>query len=112
MVKPQLVCIEPACPRRTFTPSTTQLPSRARCTSRLRHAAVTAVIDQGQPVDQVARIHGDAWWTAQTTVNTVTNTLPDIDTLHVTQIRIDKYRYRRVRWYREPDTDAWARVEP
>lgn len=61
VVKPRLVCAAQACSRRTFTQATTQLPSRARCPSRLRQALLTSVIDLGQPVDQVARIHGVAW---------------------------------------------------
>lgn len=112
VVKPRLVCAQEACWRRTFTPSTSELPSRARCTSRLRRAVLTAVIDQGQPVDQVARTHGVAWWTAQKAVNAAIDTLPDIDALHVTQLGIDEHRYRRVRWYRDADTGAWRRVEP
>ncbi len=55
VVKPRLVCVEAACPRRTFTPTTTELPRRARCTSRLRADVLTAVIDHGRPVDQVAQ---------------------------------------------------------
>lgn len=112
VVKPRLVCAEPTCSRRTFTPATAELPSRARCTSRLRQALLTAVIDQGQPVDQAARIHGVAWWTAQKAVNAATDTLPDIDALHVTQLGIDEHRYRKVRWYRDPDSGVWRRVEP
>lgn len=112
VVKPRLVCAERACSRRTFTQATAELPSRARCTSRLRQALLTSVIDLGQPVDQVARSHGVAWWTAQNTVNMAIDTLPDIDALHVTQLGVDEHRYRRVRWYRNVDTGSWTRVEP
>ncbi len=112
VVKPRLVCSEPGCPRRTFTQVTAELPLRARCTTRLRAALLTAVIDQGQPVDQVAKHHGVAWWTAQKTVNGAVDTLPDVDALHVKYLGIDEHRYRRVRWFRDPDTSAWRRVEP
>ena len=65
VVKPRLVCAEPGCPRRTtFTQTTGELPRRARCTTRQRTALLTAVIDQGQPVAQVAQDYGVAWWTA------------------------------------------------
>ena len=40
--KPRLVCTEAACGRRTFTPATPQLPARARCTTRLKTALVSA----------------------------------------------------------------------
>ena len=52
------------CPRWTFTQTTGELPLRAQCTTRLRTALLTAVIDQGQPVAQVAQDHQGAWWTA------------------------------------------------
>lgn len=112
VVKPRLVCVERACPRRTFTQTTSELPLRARCTTRLRVALLTAVIDQGQPVDKVATTFGVAWWTTQKTVNAAVDTLPDIDALHVKHLGIDEHRYRRVRWFRDPDTNAWRRVEP
>ena len=50
-----------------FTQTTGELPLRARCTTRLRTALLTAVIDQGQPVAQVAQDHGVAWWTVELT---------------------------------------------
>ena len=112
VVKPRLVCVEAACPRRTFTPTTTELPRRSRCTTRLRAAVLMAVIDHGRPVDQVARSLGVAWWTVQTVVNDAVDTLPDVDALHVKHLGIDEHRYRRVRWFRDPDTHAWRRVEP
>lgn len=43
VVKPWLVCVEPGCPRRTFTQANPELPLRARCMTRLR----AAVIDRG-----------------------------------------------------------------
>jgi len=53
-----------------------------------------------------------AWWTAQRCVNAAAVALPDVDRLHVTQLRIDEHRYRRVRWFRDPDQGGWRRVEP
>jgi hypothetical protein len=91
---------------------TGELPLRARCTTRLRTALLTAVIDQGQPVAQVAQDHQVAWWTAQRCVNAAAVVLPDVDRLHVTQLGIDEHRYRRVRWFRDPDQGGWRRVEP
>lgn len=112
VVKPRLVCGEQACPRRTFTQTSSELPLRARCTTRLRAALLTAVIDQGQPVDQVARTHQVAWWSIQKTVNTAVDTLGDVDALHVKHLGIDEHRYRRAHWYRDPGTRNWRRVEP
>ena len=112
VVKPRLVCAERACSRKTFTQATPELPLRARCTSRLRKAVLEAVIDHGRPVAAVAASFTVAWWTVQATVNGAVDTLGDIDALQVAQIGIDEHRYRKVRWYRDPDTGAWSRVEP
>jgi transposase len=110
--KPRLVCAEPECPRGTFTPATEQLPARARCTTRLPTALVLAVIDSGRAVAEVAADHGVAWWTVQATVNAAAVLLPAVDDLYVRRLGIDEHRYRRVRWFRDPDGGGWRRVEP
>jgi transposase len=109
--KPRLVCAELACPRRTFTPTTAELPVRARCTTRLRTAVLDAVIDSGRAVSEVAAAHGVAWWTVQATVNAAAVLLPDVDDLQVRHLGIDEHRYRRVRWFRD-ESGGWRRVEP
>jgi transposase len=109
--KPRLVCAEPACPRRTFTPATPQLPARARCTTRLKTALLAAVIDSGRAVVEVAAAYQVAWWTVQATVNAAAVLLPEVDELHVRRLGIDEHRYRRVRWFRE-ESGGWRRVEP
>jgi transposase len=111
--KPRLVCAETACSRRTFTPTTSQLPARARCTTRLRTAVVDAVIDSGRAVAEVAHHFGVAWWTVQATVNAASVLLPSVDELHVRRLGIDEHRYRSVRWYRDLERGGgWRRVEP
>ena len=109
--KPRLVCAEPLCPRRTFTPATPELPVRARCTTRLRTAVLAAVIDSGRAVAEVAAVHRVAWWTVQATVNAAAVLLPAVDDLHVCRLGIDEHRYRRVRWFRD-EAGGWRRVEP
>jgi transposase len=106
------VCAEPECPRGTFTAATEQFPVRARCTTRLRTALLSAVIDSGRAVAEVAAEHGVAWWTVQATVNAAAMLLPNVDELHVRRLGIDEHRYRRVRWFRDPDGAGWRRVEP
>ena len=104
--KPRLVCAEPACRRRTFTPATdASCRPRARCTTRLRTAVLEAVIDSGRAVAEVAAAFGVAWWTVQATVNAAAVLLPDVDDLHVRRLGIDEHRYRRVRWFR--DESRW-----
>jgi transposase len=90
---------------------TEQLPSRARCTTRLKTAVLSAVIDSGRSVAEVAADLQVAWWTVQATVNTAAVLLPEIDQLQVRRLGIDEHRYRRVRWFRDED-GGWRRVEP
>jgi transposase len=110
--KPRMVCAERGCARRTFTPVTDQLPARARCLTRLRTAILDAVVASGRAVDEVAAAFGVAWWTVQATVLAAVMTLPEIDDLPVRFLGIDEHRFRTVRWFRDPDTHAWKRVEP
>jgi transposase len=109
--KTGMVCAEAACPRRTFTPATEQLPARARCTTRLRTAVLDAVSDSGRAVSEVAADYGLAWWTVQATVIAAAVPLPGVDDLHIRRLGIDEHRYRRVRWFRD-DGGGWRRVEP
>jgi transposase len=109
--KPRLVCAEPACPRRTFTPASSQLPARARCTTRLKTALLAAVIDSGRAVVEVAAAYQVAWWTVQATVTAAAVLLPEVDDLQVRRLGIDEHRYRRVRWFRD-ESGGWRRVEP
>ncbi|HEU4546626.1 MAG TPA: ISL3 family transposase [Microlunatus sp.] len=109
--KPRMVCLEPLCRRRTFTPASAQLPVRARCTTRLRTAVLDAVIGSGRAVSEVAANFKVAWWTVQATVNAAAVLLPDIDELRIRRLGIDEHRYRTVRWYRD-ETGGWRRVEP
>ena len=110
--KPRMLCAETACRRRTFTPVTDQLPARARCLTRLRTAMLHAVVASGRAADEVAAAFGVAWWTVQATVLAAVMTLPEVDDLPVRFLGIDEHRFRTVRWFRDPDTQAWKRVEP
>jgi transposase len=110
--KPRMVCAEAACGRQTFTQVTDQLPSRARCLTRLRTAVLAAVVASGRAVEEVAAAFGVAWWTVQATVLAAVMTLPEVDDLGVGFLGIDEHRFRTVRWFRDPDTNAWRRVEP
>ena len=48
VVKLRLVWAEGACTRRAFSRTTSELPLRARCSSRLRRGLLEAVIDHGR----------------------------------------------------------------
>lgn len=110
--KPRMVCAEASCARKTFTQVTDQLPFRARCLTRLRTAILHALVGSGRAVDEVAAAFGVAWWTVQATVLAAVMTLPDVDDLPVRFLGVDEHRFRTVRWFRDPDTNAWKRVEP
>jgi transposase len=114
--KPRWVCAEQACGRKTFVQVTDQLPSRARCLTRLRAAVLEAVVASGRAVEEVASAFAVAWWTVQAVINTAVMTLPDIDAVRVVHLGIDEHRFRTVRFFRDPDTNSgrggWRRVEP
>lgn len=93
VVKPRFVCAETACPRRTFTQVTEQLPARARCTTRLREAVVAAVLDSGRATAEVAADHGVAWGTVNTAVLDQSLELPAVDQVPVRALGIDEHRF-------------------
>lgn len=110
--KPRFLCAEAACSRRTFVQVTDQLPFRARCLTRLRAAVLEAVVASGRAVDEVAGAFAVAWWTVQAAINTAVMTLPAVDDVTVRLLGIDEHRFRTVRFFRDPDTRSWKRVEP
>jgi transposase len=110
--KPRWLCVEPACGRRTFVQVTDQLPFRARCLTRLRAAVLDAVVASGRAVDEVASAFAVAWATVQATINVAVMTLPAVDDVTVRLLGIDEHRFRTVRFFRDPDTSTWRRVEP
>lgn len=110
--KPRMVCAEAGCGRTTFTQATDQLPFRARCLTRLKTALLHAVVTSGRATDEVAAAFGMAWWTVGNVVLAAVMTLPDVNDLPVRFLGIDEHRFRTVRWFRDPDTHTWKRVEP
>lgn len=110
--KPRLVCTESRCPRKTFTQATDQLPLRARCLTRLRHAVVDAVIGSGRAVVEVAAAHGLAWATVQACIDHAFTLLPRVEDTHVTRLGVDEHRYRSVRFYRDSPDSPWQRSDP
>ena len=88
------------------------MPFRARCTTRLRQAALDAVTGAGRAVGEVAAAYGVAWWTVQKAVNAAALVLVDPDTRPVRRLGVDEHRYRSVRWFRDGDDGSWRRYEP
>jgi transposase len=110
--KPRWRCAEPACPRTTFTQVTDQLPTRARCSTRLREAVLEAVVGSGRAVSEVAASFKVAWWAVRAVVTAAVATLPEVDQIRVRLLLgVDEHRFRTERFFRD-DSGAWRRVEP
>src|SRR5215204_5442599 len=62
--KRRLVCVEPLCPRRTFTQASTAVRTRGRVTERLRVRVATAIASSNRAVSDVAGEYGVSWPTA------------------------------------------------
>jgi transposase len=110
-------CLEPACPRRTFTEATDELPPRARLTGRLRTEVAGAVTRTNRAVSEVAAEHGIAWGTVhRVLVIAAARRLGQAEP--TTRIGIDETRARSVRWLlTEADeatgaTPGWRRTDP
>ena len=109
--KRRWVCAETRCGRRTFWERTVQVPTRARSTTRLKDALVSAVIASGRCARETAGAHGVSWWLVQAAISAVTVLLPAVDEQVVRRLGIDEHRYRSVRWFRDGE-GSWRRFEP
>jgi transposase len=97
-------CRQPGCPRSTFTESISQLPPRARLTSRLRAAAGDAVAVGGATIIQAAHDLGLSWPTvAAAFAEQATARLPPAPE-PVTVLGIDETHRGRARFAVNPDT--------
>ena len=113
-IKKRWRCAEDLCAKRTFTEHTTQVPTRARLTTRLKEAITTAVAGEVRAVDRVASQFGVSWPTVQRQITAAALSLalqrrqrPRL----ATQLGIDEHRFRSVRWFKD-DAGGWKRVEP
>jgi transposase len=106
-------CEEPACARLSFFESTSQVPRRARSTSRLRDQVVDAVIRSGRAVSETAASFAVSWWMVRAALNEACLlTLPDVDAMSPRMLGIDEHRFRSVRFFRDPKSSSWIRHEP
>lgn len=106
-------CDEPNCARLSFFESTTQVPCRARSTTRLREHLVDAVIRSGRAVSETAAGFAVSWWMVRAALNEASLLrLPDVDALSPRMLGIDEHRFRSVRYFQDPVTKAWTRCEP
>lgn len=110
--KRRYVCAETACPRRTFTEQTDQVPARARVTARLAEQVITACRVEPRAVSRVPDEAGLAWPTVMRLLASTIDLTRAVDTRHVQRLGIDEHRFRSVRYLRDPDTNTVQRVEP
>ena len=100
------------CSRVTFTQVSEQLPTRARCLSRLRGEVADAVIGSGRSVHEVAGAFGLSWSTVQAAVSAVAAvSLPDVGCDGGAASGVDEHRFAHVRFFRD-ESGRWHRVEP
>jgi hypothetical protein len=73
---------------------------------------MAAVIGSGRAAAEAAAPFGVSWWLVQRAMDSAALTLPDVDALAPRTLGIDEHRYRSVRFFRDPATQAWKRYEP
>jgi len=107
--KRRLVCLEPQCPKATFTQASLAVPPRARLTNRLRVRIATAIASGNRAVSEVAAEYGVSWPTAHTAlIKAAAKWLPEPEPTRV--LGIDETRARSVRWIL--DDTLWKRSDP
>jgi transposase len=103
-------CRERACPRRSFTEQTRQIPARARLTTRLREAAGRRVRDSGSTVIQAARDLRLSWPTVMDAFRAEAFEVTSAPLPPVEVLGIDETRRGRTQWRQNPDTQRWEPV--
>jgi transposase len=107
--KRRYACSESACPRRTFTETSTEVPPRHRLTGRLRAKLESAASGSARALSDVAAEYGVSWWSVQhALVVTAAGLLPDPTPVRV--LGLDETRARSVRWLF--GATGWRRSEP
>lgn len=95
-------CRSPRCPTRTFTETLPSVPARARLTTRLRHAAGTAVSAAKRVVSEVATSLGLSWPVVHAAFTAQAAALPEPASVEV--LGIDETRRGRPRYEVNPLT--------
>jgi transposase len=114
-------CLEPACPRKSFTQNTAQIPARARTTARLRAGMAVAIARSNRPVSDVAAEHEVSWGCAhRALIAHAAGWLPAPEPTRVLGVWVSppprrcrgggETRARSVRWLREEA--GWTRSDP
>lgn len=109
-IKRRWRCMEPSCPKVTFTEAVPQIPPRSRLTGRLRHELGRDVADRGRTVVQAGREHAVSWPIVMNAVRAyATCALPDKDP-QVTVLGIDETRRGRAKFAYDPQAGKWVTI--
>ncbi|HEY5453968.1 MAG TPA: ISL3 family transposase [Acidothermaceae bacterium] len=104
-------CRELMCARSSFTEQIGEVPAGRRTTGRLRRAIGSAVGDAARSVAEVADAFNVTWPTAHKAF--VEHAQPRLGEPEPTPVLgIDETRRGKPRWFREPATGAWTRLDP
>jgi transposase len=107
--KRRLACLEPSCPRGSFTQVSSEIPPRSRLTARLRQRLAEAIAGSNRAVSEVAAEYGVAWRTAhRALVAAAARWLGPPTPTRV--LGIDETRARTVRWILAEQ--GWRRSDP
>jgi transposase len=98
-------CREAACPRGSFTESLPGIPSRARCTTRLRVTAGEAVAEQGRCVAEVADHYGLSWGSTHRAYEDFVDPVLAEALPLVTALGMDETRRGKKRFKVNPETE-------
>jgi len=107
--KRRLICVEPLCPRKSFTQTSTAVRPRGRVTERLRDRVATAIASSNRAVSDVAAEYTVSWRTAhKALVAAAARWLPEPSP--TSRLGIDETRFRSIRWVLDDIT--WKRSDP
>ncbi len=91
-------CVEPACPRQTFTERLPQIPPRCRLTGRLRELAGAEVAGRGITPAEAGRWHQVSWPVAHQAFIELAEPRLAAPAAPVAWLGIDEHRRGRPRW--------------
>jgi zinc-finger of transposase IS204/IS1001/IS1096/IS1165/Helix-turn-helix domain of transposase family ISL3 len=95
--KRRLACVEPLCPRQSFTQTSSAVRPRGRVTERLRNRVAIAIASGNRAVSEVAAEYGVSWPTAhRALVAAAARWLPEPEP--TSRLGIDETRFSSVRW--------------
>jgi transposase len=103
-------CMEPSCPKVTFTEAVPQIPARSRLTGRLREQLGRDVGDRGHTVVQAGRDHAVSWPIVMNAVRAHgAKALPPQDP-QVEALGIDETRRGKAKYAFDAVTGKWCTV--